>query len=221
MDSSPSLFRTSIGRKFVVAVTGIMMVGFLVAHLAGNLLIFAGPQALYDYAEGLRKFPVVLWGLRLGLIGAFFAHVFFAVKLNLENKAARPEAYQFKKYVRASLASRTMLITGGLLTAYIAFHLAHFTWRTTNAEIAALGPYDVYQMLILAFKKVHISGLYIVANILLGMHLSHGIASLFQTLGLSNHQYSPVFNKLGPLVGWGLALGFISIPAAVLFGLVG
>ena len=211
---------SSIGGKLVVALTGLGLVGFVIAHLSGNLLIFAGREALAEYAEGLRKFPALLWALRIGLIVMAIAHIAFTIKLNLANKAARPVAYVKKNYRRASFQSRTMVLTGLTLLAYIIYHLLHFTWRTTNAEIAALGPYEVYDMLIIGFSNPAISAFYIIATVLLGMHLSHGISSVFQTLGINNPKYNKLFRSLGPALGVILALGFISIPVAVMTGFV-
>ena len=209
---------SSIGGKLIVAITGLGLVGFVIAHLSGNLLIFAGREALAEYAEGLRKFPALLWVARIGLIGMAILHIGFTIKLNLANKAARPVAYAKKTYRRASLQSRTMVLTGLTLLAYVIYHLLHFTWRTTNPEIAALGPYEVYDMLIIGFSNPAISLFYIVATALLGMHLSHGISSIFQTLGLNNPKYNKLFKSIGPALGVILALGFISIPVAVMTG---
>jgi len=211
---------SSVGGKLIVAVTGLGLVGFIIAHLTGNLLIFVGREALAEYAEGLRKFPALLWILRIGLIAMAIAHVGFTIKLNLENKAARPVSYVKKNYRRASFASRTMVLSGLTLFAYIVYHLLHFTWRTTDAEIAALGPYEVYDMLIIGFSNPLISLFYIIATVLLGMHLSHGISSVFQTLGINNPKYNKLFRSLGPALGIILSLGFISIPVAVMTGFV-
>lgn len=212
---------SSIGGKFLVAITGLGMAGFLVAHVSGNLLIFTGsPEALAQYAEGLRKFPVLLNGLRVGLVLMTVLHVLFAIKLNLANRAARPVAYAKKNFLRASFASRTMVYTGLLVLFYAAYHLAHFTWRVTNPEIAALGPWEVYRMLLIAFQDPVQAGLYVAAMIVLGLHLSHGISSLFQSLGLNIPKYNSPIKMIGPAVGTLLALAYISIPVAVLLGIV-
>ncbi len=213
-------FDSSIGGKVIVAVTGLMMVGFVIAHLSGNLLVFSGPEALAEYAEGLRKFPKVLWGLRSGLILATLLHVSFAIKLNLRNAAARPTKYVKKNYIRASFSSRTMVYTGLLVLFYAAFHLAHFTFRVTNPEISALGPWEVYKMLLIAFNNPLWDGVYIAAMVVLGLHLSHGISSIFQTLGINHPKYNGVIQKVGPLLGTLLAAGYISIPVAIMLGIV-
>jgi succinate dehydrogenase / fumarate reductase cytochrome b subunit len=210
----------SVGGKFIVAVSGLAMAGFLIAHLSGNLLFFKGPEAMAAYAEGLRHYLAVLWALRLGLIAATFFHVTVAIKLNLDSKKARPVPYARKSYLKASLQSRTMVLTGLLTLFYILFHLAHFTWRATSPEIAALGPWDCYQMLVLAFSNPLMSFLYIAAMVVLGVHLAHGISSLFQTLGIRQGKYDKLLGAVGPLFGAAVALGFISIPVSVLTGLM-
>lgn len=212
---------SSLGGKYIVALTGLGMVGFLFAHLAGNLLIFAGPEALAQYAEGLRQYPAVLWAMRAGLLAITVLHVVLAIKLNIANRAARPTPYAKKEFMKASLSSRTMVLTGSLVLAYIFFHLAHFTFRVTSEEVAAHGPYEVYNMLVAAFRHPAVSITYIAAMILLGMHLSHGISSLTQTLGLNHPKYNPLLRKLGPAVGFLLAAGYISIPMSVWLGIVG
>lgn len=212
---------SSLGGKYIVALTGLGMVGFLVAHLAGNLLIFAGPEALAAYAEGLRTYPALLLGMRVGLIIITILHITVAIKLNLANKAARPIPYTKKTFVKATLTSRTMVLTGLLLLSYILFHLAHFTFRVTSEEVASHGPWEVYNMLVAAFRHPVVSITYILAMIVMAMHLSHGVSSLTQTLGLNHHKYNPLLRWLGPIVGIGLAAGYISIPLAVWLGIVG
>lgn len=212
---------SSVGGKFLVAVTGLGMVGFLIAHVSGNLLVFTGtPDALAQYAEGLRKFPLLLLALRVGLVAMTLLHVSVAIKLNLNNRAARPVGYVKKNFLRATFASRTMVYTGLLILFYAGYHLAHFTWRTTNPEIGALGPWEVYRMLLIAFQDPVQAGLYVCAMVVLGLHLSHGVSSLFQSLGINHPKYNGLLRALGPIAGVVLALAYISIPVAVLFGIV-
>jgi succinate dehydrogenase / fumarate reductase cytochrome b subunit len=204
----------------VVALTGLALIGFLLAHLSGNLLIFAGPEALAAYAQGLRRFPTLLLVARVGLGVIFVTHVTFAVRLNLANKAARPVPYAKKSFRKASFASRTMVLSGLLLLSYILFHLAHFTFRVTSPEVAALGPFQVYEMLVMSFQNPVVSLTYILSMAVMGLHLSHGATSLFQTLGVNHKKYNGVILCIGPTLGWALALGFSSIPVAVLVGFV-
>ena len=212
-------FQTSIGQKLLVAITGLGLIGFLLGHVSGNLLIFAGPEAINAYAEGLRAFPGLLWIARIGLIGMFVLHMFLAIRLNLKNKAARNEPYRFKATVKASFASKTMVHTGILTLLYVLYHLAHFTFRSVGG-VEQYGPYDVYAMVVESFQNPVTALLYILSMVVLGLHLSHGIASVFQTMGLTNKAYRPQILKIGPAVAWAISLLYISIPLAVLFGLV-
>jgi len=211
---------SSVGGKFIVAVTGLVLVGFIVAHLSDNLLIFSGPDAVDGFAETIHSYTKLLWTMRIGLLIAAVLHIGFAVKLNLQSKAARPLAYQRKQYVEAPFTSRSMLLTGLLILFYILFHLAQFTFRVTSPELQSLGSYDVYRMLVYSFSNPAVALFYILAMIVLGMHLSHGISSLFQSLGWNHKKYNKVIRLLGPVLGTLLALGYISIPVAIQLGLL-
>lgn len=193
------------------------MVGFVVAHLSGNLLIFAGRDAINAYSEWLHSKGALLWVARLGLLAMVGLHIFFTIKLNIHNKNARPVAYAKKSYTKAKAASRSMVLSGLVLLSYIVYHLAHLTFRVTNPEFAQL---DVYTMLVSSFKSPMVSFSYVVGMVLLGAHLSHGISSLFQTLGLNHPKYNSMIRAIGPILGVVLALGFSSIPVSVLLGLV-
>jgi succinate dehydrogenase / fumarate reductase cytochrome b subunit len=208
---------SSIGSKSVVALTGLAMVGFVVAHLSGNLLVFAGKDAINAYSEWLHSKGALLWVARLGLLAMVGLHIFFTIKLNINNKRARPIAYAKKSYTKAKSTSRTMVLSGLVLVSYIVYHLAHLTFRVTNPEIAQL---DVYTMLVSSFKSPMVSFSYVVGMVLLGAHLSHGVSSLFQTLGLNHPKYNPIIRAIGPILGVALAVGFSSIPVSVLLGLV-
>ena len=211
---------SSIGGKFVVAISGLSLVGFLLAHLAGNLLVYAGPEALNAYAKGLRDLGPLLWVARGGLLVTAIAHVVLAIRLNLRNREARPVSYMKKNYRAATAPSRSMLPTGLLLLAYILYHLADYTFRFTNPAYANLAEGDVYQMVVVGFQNPLSSVVYMIAMIVLGVHLNHGISSVFQTLGWNHPKYNPLLRKLGPALGTVLALGFISIPVSVLAGFV-
>ena len=212
--------RNPIGAKVLMAITGTMLTGFLVAHISGNLLIFFGPQAINNYAEGLRQFPAVLWAARAGLLVAFVTHIYFAAYVTMGNRAARPQPYAFSNTVQATLASRSMVLTGLVMLAFIIFHLAHFTWRITDSEISAMGEFDVYQMVIRGFRQPMVAGSYLIAMVAIGLHLSHGIASVFQTLGLNHPRYNRAVRFAGPAIGVGIALLFASIPLSIYLGLV-
>lgn len=211
---------SSIGGKLVVAVTGLLLVGFIIAHLSGNLLIFAGKDAINSYAAGLRKFPALLWVARIGLLLAAAGHIYFTIRLNLRNRSARPQQYVKKTYARASLQSRTMVLSGLVVVFYVFYHLAHLTWRVTDPYLATLGEFDVYEMLVHSFRQPLVAGFYVIAVCLLGMHLSHGVSSVFQTLGVNHPKYNPFIRAIGPVLGALLAFGYISIPVAILIGIV-
>ena len=211
---------SSIGGKYIVSLTGLALVLFVVVHLSGNLLIFAGREAMTAYAQGLRAFPALLWVTRIGLLAAAVAHVYFAIKLNVHNRRARPQAYARKNYEKASWSSRQMVLTGLLLLAYVVYHLAHFTFRVTSDEIARFGTYDVYDMVIVGLSNPVGAGVYIISMILLGLHLAHGVSSLTQSLGINHPKYNSLLRRIGPVSGFLLAAGYSTIPLAVLLGLI-
>lgn len=220
---------STIGSKMLVAITGLMLVGFLCGHLAGNLLIFKGPEAINAYAKGLKDLGGLLWVARIGLLGAFVLHVGLAVRLQMRNRSARPERYQYTGTVQASAASLTMLYSGLLVLAFVVYHLAHYTLGLVHgADSGAnllelhdpLGRHDVYRMVVIGFSKWWVSLSYIVAQLVLWFHLSHGISSVFQTLGLNAPKYWPIIRGAGLLLATTIVVGNISIPLAVLLGWV-
>lgn len=213
-------FESSVGGKAVVGVTGLLLSGFVLAHLSGNLLVFAGPDAFNAYAAGLRKLGGLLWAARIGLLLVFLIHLKQTIALNIKNSQARPTPYACRNYAAASFASRYMVHTGILIFAFVCYHLAHYTFRVTSPEISALPPEDVYAMVISGFSNPVISGLYIFAMAALALHLYHGVSSAFQSLGLHHHNINVVTDKLGPIIAAIVFLGFSAIPIAVLTGCV-
>jgi succinate dehydrogenase / fumarate reductase, cytochrome b subunit len=218
------LISSSIGKKILVAVTGFVSFGYIVGHMIGNLQIFAGPDRINNYAEFLHSLGPVLWLIRIVLICLFGLHIWFGIQLKLENMAARPVAYAKKKAQKTTLAARYMWLTGLMVFAFFVYHILHFTARVTDPRYAHLtdsaGRYDVYKMVILGFQNTWIAGFYIVAVGLLCYHLSHGIASMFQSLGLNNDQYEPKLKLLGNLVAILIFLGYASIPVSILLGYI-
>ncbi len=224
----PALAST-IGSKFLVALTGLILVGFLCTHLAGNLLIFKGPDALNAYAKGLKDLGGLLWVGRIGLLGAFVLHVSLAIRMQVRNRSARPERYQYPGTVQASTASLTMLYSGLLILAFVVYHLAHFTLGLVHGTDTGssllelhdkLGRHDVYTMVLIGFSKWWVVLSYLIAQIVLWFHLSHGISSVFQTLGLNAPKYWPIIRGAGLLLATLIVVGNISIPVAVLLGWV-
>jgi len=218
------LFGSSLGLKYLMAVTGLAMVGFVVSHMAGNLLVYAGPDAINGYALGLRKLGALLWLARGGLLLAAVLHIWAAWQLTVRNRQARPVPYQMQATVQASFASRTMRWTGVIVLAFLVYHLAHYTLLVANPEYATFrtpeGHQDVYRMVVTGFSNPVISLFYIFANVLLGMHLSHGIASMFQSMGWLSDQYRPLVSTLARGLAWGLIAGFVAVPLGVLTGVV-
>lgn len=217
--------KSSIGAKWIMALTGLGLVGFLIAHLSGNLLVYSGQDATNAYAVGLRALPYgALWVLRIGTLVAFVVHIATAFYLTKANRAARPQQYVCKNTIQASFASRTMPYTGLLVLLYLIYHLLHFTFRSVNntgEKLDALGRPDVYSMVIEGFHQPGISIVYILSMLVLGLHLNHGISSAFQTLGINQSKYNRLIRTAGPLIGWVIVLAFISIPVSVWLGLVG
>ncbi|HLU40230.1 MAG TPA: succinate dehydrogenase cytochrome b subunit [Planctomycetota bacterium] len=216
--------RSSLGSKVAMAVTGVLLFAFLIAHMAGNLLVFAGQDALNAYAHMLQNSKVLLWGLRLGLLVVFVLHVATAVRLVRQNRAARPERYAQHSIVQASLASQTMIHTGIVTAAFVVYHLLHFTVGAIQRENFLLhdaaGRHDVYTMVVLGFRNPLIALSYVVAVGALGLHLSHGLHSMFQSVGWRHPRYTPALVVAAPVVAALLTAGFLAVPIAVLLGLV-
>ncbi|MCB1322654.1 MAG: succinate:quinone oxidoreductase, partial [Leptospiraceae bacterium] len=159
------IFQSSIGRKTLMAVTGAALILFLFAHLSGNLLMFAGQDAMNNYAVSLREMGPLLWIARIGLLTIFVIHIGIGISLSIQNRRARPERYQYEKTIQASVASRFMIQTGLLLLFYLLYHLAHFTLGLAHEQYFHLvdtsGRHDVYSMVVLGFRQWYISLIYI------------------------------------------------------------
>ena len=207
-----------------MAVSGLALFGFVIMHLLGNLLIFAGPEALNGYSEKLQSLGELLWIARAGLIVMVLLHIWSGICLAQENRKARPVSYQDKKNKRTIFAARTMALSGLLLLSYIVFHLLHFTFKVTHPEISQLldaqGRHDVYSMVVLSFRELPITAVYFFSMILLCLHLSHGFSSAFQTLGAANDDTLPQFQKMGRLISFAIFIGYAAIPLACWFGIV-
>ncbi|CAM2066290.1 Succinate dehydrogenase cytochrome b subunit [Sulfidibacter corallicola] len=196
---------SSIGKKMLMAVTGILMSGWLVAHLTGNLLIFLGADAFNGYAEWLSHQPW-LWPARLGLLAIFLIHVVYAIRLTMENNAARRAGYEYKDPSGASYAARTMILTGVLVIFYVGIHLLDFTFADKS------GPMGLYGLVVEKLGNPLHALMYLGFLAVLGFHLSHGLQSVFQSMGLNHTVYTPLIKKLTLLGAVGLWLGFSAIP---------
>ncbi|WP_415909716.1 succinate dehydrogenase cytochrome b subunit [Oleiharenicola sp. Vm1] len=223
-----SLFTSSIGRKFLMAFTGLVLFGFVTGHLIGNLQIFLPPEKINHYGHFLESLGSALWLIRAFLLACVVVHIWLAIQLTLENRAARPEAYGVDKVNRATLASRVMARTGLVVLAFIVYHLIHFTLRLQHPEWSqhtyALHDgtmvRDVYKMVVQGFSSLPVSLFYIVAVGLLSYHLAHGISSMFQSLGLKNENWAAGLDRFAKVYCWAYFLLNAAIPLAVLSGYV-
>jgi succinate dehydrogenase / fumarate reductase cytochrome b subunit len=218
------LWRASIGGKFVMAITGLLLLLFVIVHLTANLTVFNGPDGINAYSQWLHDLGGLLWVARIVLLGIFILHVATAIRLELENREARPERYRFHAVVQATLASRTMIWTGALVGVYVVYHLLHFTTHTIDTGrmglVDANGNIDVYSMVISGFSRPLIALSYIVANLILGVHLYHAIDSMFQTLGWDHPTFKPIARVLAIGLPVLIALGYLLIPLSIWLGLV-
>jgi len=221
MNSICQYTKSTVGKKTIVAVTGLAMVGFLFVHMLGNLQMFEGAGAtpeltkMNQYAKLLKSEMSLLWAARLGLLAAVITHIYFTISLTLQNKKARPESYANKK-TYSTLQSRTMIWGGVFILFYIIYHLMHFTLGSAHPQL--FHEHDVYQTVVDSFQVTSISFVYIAAMISLYMHLSHGIQSLFQTLGMTNPLHVNLIKKIGISLSIIICGGFISIPLSVWMG---
>jgi succinate dehydrogenase / fumarate reductase cytochrome b subunit len=220
-------YASSIGKKVVVALSALGLLGFLVGHLAGNLLIFKGPEAINAYAAQLHALGPLLWVARIGLLVLVGVHVAATLQLAAANRAARPQEYMVSATLRATRSSRLMVASGLTILVFVIYHLLHFTVGNLHGFYDADGAYrledgrqNVYKMMVDGFRVWFNAGFYLLALALLASHLSHGVASLFQTLGLTTPRTRPVFQLAGWVFAAVICGGFASIPVAVLAGVL-
>jgi len=210
-------YDSSIGKKAVMAVTGLVLFGFLILHMLGNLQVFLGREVMNHYAETLHGNPGLLWVARVVLLVSVVLHTWAAIQLTAVKAAARPVAYIKQGNVQGSTGSRTMMLSGPVIALFVIGHLLHFTTGTIHPQFVEL---HAYENVITGFANPIAAGLYIVAMILVGFHLSHGIWSMFQSIGFSHPRYTPLIKKFAGVFSWILIAGFISVPIAVLAGIV-
>jgi len=210
-------YDSSIGKKAVMAVTGLVLFGFLILHMLGNLQVFLGREVMNHYAETLHGNPGLLWVARVVLLVSVVLHTWAAIQLTAVKTAARPVAYVKPGNVQGSTGSRTMMLSGPVIALFVIGHLLHFTTGTIHPQFVEL---HAYENVVNGFANPIAAGLYIVAMILVGFHLSHGIWSMFQSIGFSHPRYTPLIKKFAGVFSWILIAGFISVPIAVLAGIV-
>ena len=216
-------YEAPIGKKVIMALTGVILFGYVIAHLLGNLQIFAGPDQINKYAAFLHN-PAnagFLWVARLALLVAVGMHILASIQLWKMKNDARPVAYVKKQDPAASYASRTMMWSGPIVAAFVIFHILHLTVGAV-LPLQEIGPNepDVRANVISGFSNPLVSGFYILAIVLLCMHLYHGLWSMFQSLGFSHPKYTPKLKTGAAIFAWLIAIGNISIPLAVLAGIV-
>jgi len=211
------IWNSSIGKKYLVAITGLVLVLFLAGHLGGNLLIFVGKEEFDAYAKSLHELlhGAGVWIARAVLLSCLVIHVAATISLTRANRAASPK-YVHGQTIQASRSSRMMIWSGLTILAFVVYHLLHFTVRTdsTLAELAKTSP---HAMVIEGFQNGVVVLFYVIAMTLLCSHLSHGVASIFQTVGLRSKKSAPLIDKLSKAYAWGIWAGFISIPTAIYF----
>jgi len=216
-------YRSSLGKKYIMAITGLLLFLFVIVHMLGNLQVYIGPEAMNAYAALLKSKPALLWSFRAGLFIIAVLHIVSALQLAAENRNARPQAYAEGKPI-ADLASRTILLSGLIVLAFIVYHLMHFTLGVTNPDFMELhdplGRHDVYRMVVEGFRIPLVSAFYIISMGLLCLHLSHGVSSLFQSLGIRRKSTLGAFNRFAQISAFVIFLGNVSIPISILAGVV-
>jgi succinate dehydrogenase / fumarate reductase cytochrome b subunit len=217
-------YRSSLGKKAVMAVTGLILFGFVLGHMAGNLKLYQGEAAYDAYAEHLRELgaPIfahgqLLWVFRLGLLAAVGLHLHAATVLTLQNRRARPAAYELRETLQATYAARTMRWGGVIVLLFVLYHLAHLTFGWAHPDFE---PGKVFQNVIVGFSIPWVAVFYVVANFALGLHLYHGVWSLFQSLGWNHPKLNPWRRRLAAFFAAAVTLGNVSFPLAVLTGVV-
>jgi succinate dehydrogenase / fumarate reductase cytochrome b subunit len=222
-----TLYRSTIGKKIIMAVTGLVLVAFVVGHMAGNLQEFLGPARMNAYAAFLKSTGELLWIARLGLLAATVLHVLMAWQLTQIKRAARPVGYERKEPQAATLAGRTMRWGGVLLLVFIVFHILHFTTGTVfplasrpDAQYPGFSHTDVYGNVVSAFRNPWVSAFYVVAMLVLLLHLFHGAWSSVRTLGLNRPTPDPLRHRVSTALAVIVWLGFTAIPVGVLLGVI-
>ena len=216
---------STVGRKLLMAITGYLMVLFVVIHLIGNSSIFI-PGGINAYAEHLHALPPLVWAFRLVMLLFIVVHGFYAIQLKLENNAANPQGYAVKRQLKANFSSENMIWTGILIVVFVIVHILHFTARVTpdvSSRISTLTTatgFDVYSMVVGSFQNPVTALLYVAAMIVLFLHLKHGIQSFFQTMGWNNDSTLPLISKIGTVVSVIFLIGYSTIPLFILAGIL-
>lgn len=221
------IWNSSLGKKYIMAVTGCALFIFVIGHMVGNLQIFMGPEVLNHYGHFLQSNWEIKWPARIGLLVIVTLHIVSAIRLTAENRAARAERYVEYKPVGSSYASRTMMMSGLIIAAFVIYHLLHYTLIVPEVNLTgqdfhtfkdAEGNHDIFRMVVVGFSNKIVSLFYIIAMALLCTHLSHGVSSMFQSLGWKKAYYKPLIDNGARLVAIAIFVGYVSIPVAVMLG---
>src|SRR5688572_5089483 len=226
------IWQSSLGKKYVMALTGGALFAFVIGHLVGNLQVFGAPDLINTYAHFLKSKPALLWGARLGLLACVALHIAAAVALTALNREARPEGYAHDTSYGSTTASRYMMVSGLVIAAFVFYHLAHFTVllpgvngvgdfrKLTTILHGELVP-DAYAMMILGFQVWWVVLFYLIAQALLFTHLSHGLSAMFQSLGLRNHVWWPRIQCFAKFASIAVFVGYTIIPVSIFLRIVG
>jgi succinate dehydrogenase / fumarate reductase cytochrome b subunit len=221
------IWNSSLGKKYIMAITGCGLFVFVIGHLIGNLQIFMGPDVINHYGHFLQSNWEIKWPARIGLLLMVILHIVSAVRLTAENRAARGPGYVSYKPVGSSYASRTMMMSGLIIAAFVIYHLLHytvtlpavnFTGQDFATYIDGEGRHDIYKMMVVGFNNPWVSLFYIVAVALLCLHLSHGVSSMFQSLGFKKNYYARIIDNGARLIAILIFAGYVSIPVTVMLG---
>ena len=223
------IWRSSLGKKYIMALSGFALSIFIVLHLVGNLMVFLGPEGVNAYGNFLQSVPELLWPARTFLILVVILHFTSAAKLTLENLGSRPTAYSEYDVVAANYAARTMIVSGFIVLFFLIYHLLHFTIEAPAINLSSEdfrtfttlnGQHDIYRMVIVGFQQPIVSAFYVLGIGLLCAHLSHGLSSMFQSMGWKNKFYGKFLDPFAIVAAVVIFLGYCSIPAAVLAGVL-
>lgn len=217
MSRAVNFYRSTVGKKQLMAATGLILVGFVIMHMLGHLIMFAGRDSYNAYAQGMKNLGPLLWLARIILLVAVVVHIVAAFQVIARNRAARPHPYAVKQHIAANYASLTMRWGGPLLLLFVIYHLAHHTLLLTGPGYSST---DIYGNMVAGFKVPWIVAVYLGAMILLGMHLFHGVWSMLQSLGVDYPAIAPLRYLLAPAIAVFVAGGYCTVPLAVIFGII-
>lgn len=233
MSNLAGILKSSLGKKYLMAGSGMLLFLFVVGHLVGNLQVFGPPELINHYAHFLQSKPLMVWGARFGLLALVGLHIATALKLTMENKEARPVAYHGNGEAYGSAwRSRYMLMSGLVILAFIVYHLLHFTallpgingvgdFRDLETDLDGTKVHDVYAMMVLGFQVWWVAAFYIIAQALLFIHLGHGLSSAFQSFGLRNHVWWPRIQLFAKVASTVIFIGYALIPISIYLRVVG